>query len=250
MLGGGRRAALLALGAGDPILCPRGGCRAAPRGARPRRPDTRGTSPEARQHLPGAADAVPAPTDPKQSALSSLRLRSRAFSRERSRAPASRARSGRPELGGQGIAAPARIRGTGARRGSDCCSWPPTATPKGSRGPPTPLAQDPRRAVAGAASSSVFLLRGLDHDDVARFVESACGFSAGSSALVQAIHAQTEGKPLLRRRGRPALARRGGVDARVRPAATRALERANPEGRARGRRAPARATLAAVQLRP
>jgi DNA-binding SARP family transcriptional activator len=38
------------------------------------------------------------------------------------------------------------------------------------------------------------LLRGLDHDDVACFVESACGFQP-DLALVQAIHAQTEGNP-------------------------------------------------------
>ena len=38
------------------------------------------------------------------------------------------------------------------------------------------------------------LLRGLDHEDVARFVESACGFPP-DRALVQAIRAQTEGNP-------------------------------------------------------
>ena len=38
------------------------------------------------------------------------------------------------------------------------------------------------------------LLRGLDHEDVARFVESACGFQP-DLALVQAIHAHTEGNP-------------------------------------------------------
>jgi DNA-binding SARP family transcriptional activator len=38
------------------------------------------------------------------------------------------------------------------------------------------------------------LLRGLGQDDVARFVETACGF-VPDHALVRAIHAQTEGNP-------------------------------------------------------
>jgi DNA-binding SARP family transcriptional activator len=38
------------------------------------------------------------------------------------------------------------------------------------------------------------LLRGLAHEDVGHFVESACGFQP-DLALVQAIHAQTEGNP-------------------------------------------------------
>ena len=37
-------------------------------------------------------------------------------------------------------------------------------------------------------------LRGLAHEDVARFVEAACGFEP-DLALVRAIHAQTEGNP-------------------------------------------------------
>ena len=38
------------------------------------------------------------------------------------------------------------------------------------------------------------LLRGLAHEDVARFIEAACGFEP-DMALVEAIHAQTEGNP-------------------------------------------------------
>ena len=53
------------------------------------------------------------------------------------------------------------------------------------------------------------LLRGLAHEDVARFIEAACGFEP-ELALVRAIDAQTEGNPffvgevvrLLREEGR------------------------------------------------
>jgi tetratricopeptide (TPR) repeat protein len=38
------------------------------------------------------------------------------------------------------------------------------------------------------------LLRGLGHGDVSRFIESACGFEP-DLALVEAVHAQTEGNP-------------------------------------------------------
>jgi tetratricopeptide (TPR) repeat protein len=38
------------------------------------------------------------------------------------------------------------------------------------------------------------LLRGLGHDDVSRFIEVACGFEP-DVALVEAVHAQTEGNP-------------------------------------------------------
>ena len=70
------------------------------------------------------------------------------------------------------------------------------------------------------------LLRGLDHEDVARFVEVGVRLPAGS-ALVQAIHAQTEGNPFFVERGRQAPARGRGADARgVRHAG--ALERAHP----------------------
>ena len=105
--------------------------------------------------------------------------------------PAPRDRPGRPELGGQGLAAPARVRGTGARRDDGCCSSAPTAT-SSSR-----AATRSRQTLGELSRERLFervLLRGLAHEDVARFVEAACGFDP-DMALVEAVHAQTEGNP-------------------------------------------------------
>ena len=86
------------------------------------------------------------------------------------------------------------------------------------------LARPPARQTLGELSRERLfervLLRGLAHEDVARFVEAACGFAAGPCAR-PGDPRPDGGQPVLRRRGRQAPARGGGADARgVRHAAS------------------------------